>query len=67
MDEQEFNIKRSRYELVTDDIYKKIKAHQLEMVLECARANYDPLELRGMLKLITKTDSWKEEFLRIKR
>ena len=67
MDEQEFNTKRDRFELVNDEKYKKIKTHQLEMVLECARANYEPLEIRGMLKLIAKTDGWKDDFLKIRR
>ena len=67
MDEQEFNTKRDRYELVTTDVYKKIKNQQLEVILGLAKVNYEPLELRGMLKLIAKTDDWKEDFIKIRK
>jgi hypothetical protein len=65
MDEKEFNEKRDRFGLVTSDIYKHIKEKQLEMIIGYAKRDYDEKEIRGMLKLIGKTDEWKEDFLKL--
>ncbi len=65
MNEKEFNLKRDKYELVITDVYKRIKQEQLEMIISFARFDYDEKEIKGMLKLIAKTDEWENDFLRI--
>lgn len=65
MDEKEFDLIRDRYGLVTSDTYKAIRTNQLDMIVGYS-ANCEPLELRGMLKLIKKTDEWRDEFLKVK-
>jgi len=67
MDEQEFNIRRDRAELVQSEEYKKIKKQQLEMIISYAASNGEPLEIRGMLKLIGKTDEWLSDFRKIQK
>lgn len=67
MDEQEFIEMRNKFEIVTSDIYAQIKKNQLEMIIDLAKNNYEPLEIRGMLKLIGKTDSWKEDFVKLNK
>lgn len=66
MDEQEFNLKRDRFGLVTSENYKKIREQQLNMIVSMASSNLDALEIRGMLRLIGKTDEWKEDFIKLK-
>lgn len=66
MDEKEFNEKRDKYELVSSTVYKKIKEFQLEMIIGLAKSDGDEKEIKGMLKLIGKTDDWKRDFIKIK-
>ncbi len=65
MNEKEFNTKRDRSDLVKTDVYKSIKSEQLEMIIDLARVNYDEKELRGMIKLIAKTDEWIKDFEKV--
>lgn len=65
MEEKEFNEKRDKYGLVCSEQYKKIRERQINMILGYARADYDEKELKGMLKLIAKTDEWKDDFIKI--
>jgi hypothetical protein len=53
-----------KYELVKSKEYQRIRQLQLELILQ--NRNIEPLELRGMLKLIAKTDEWENEFLKFK-
>lgn len=66
MNEQEFNLKRDRFGLVSSDTYKELRRHQLDMIVDKARNNYEPLEIRGMLRLIGLTDEWREDFIKLK-
>ena len=66
MEEKEFYEKRDKYDLVSSSSYKKIKEFQIEIIIGLAKADYDEKEIRGMLKLIGKTDDWKRDFIKIK-
>ena len=60
--EKIFEIKRIKYDLVNSDVWRDIRKYQLELIIECARTNYDGNDIRAMLKLIAKTDDWEKEF-----
>lgn len=66
MDEKEFNLARDRFDLVATETYKKIRENQLNMIVDFSKSNCEPLELRGMLRLIGKTDDWRDDFIKIK-
>ena len=57
---------KERYDLVTSDIYKQIRNKQIDMIIDKAKNNYEPIEIRGMLKIIALTDQWEEDFLKEK-
>lgn len=56
------DILKKQSEIVQSKTYKELKNIQLEMILGLANSNIDPVELKGMLKLIAKTDSWQEDY-----
>jgi hypothetical protein len=60
--EKEFEAKRKNYDLVTSDVWREIRKNQLELIIDCAKNNYDGNDIRAMLKLIAKTDEWKKDF-----
>lgn len=60
MQEEELKILKEKVELVQSDIYKKIRNYQIEKIITLT--NTDPLEVRGMMKLIKYTDSWIDEY-----
>lgn len=62
MDEEEFNLKLARRDLVISQTWKKIRTQQLEMILGLAKNNSDSDTIRAMLKLIAKTDDWELDF-----
>lgn len=66
MDEQEFNLKRDRFDLISTDIFKKLRKMQLDMIVQLSMGNIEPLEVRGMLRLVGKTDEWRNDFIKIK-
>lgn len=62
--EEKFNTARDKSELVKSDVWQNIRKNQIEMIIECARNNYDGNDIRAMLKLIAKTDDWEKEFIK---
>lgn len=62
MDEEEFNLKLARRDLVKSQTWKNIRTQQLEMILGLAKNNSDSETIRAMLKLIAKTDDWELDF-----
>lgn len=62
--EEKFNTARDKSELVKSDVWQSIRKNQIEMIIECARNNYDGNDIRAMLKLIAKTDDWEKEFIK---
>ena len=66
MNEQDFNLKRDRYGLVSSDTYKELRKQQLDMIVKFSVGDVEPLEIRGMLRLIAKTDEWRSDFIRLK-
>lgn len=66
MNEQDFNLIRDRADIVSSEIYKELRKHQLNTIVDKAKNNYEPLEIRGMLKLIALSDEWKDDFLKLK-
>lgn len=65
MNEKQYNCMRDKFYLVTSSEYKKIRQEQLEMIIDMAKTEIDPLEIKAMLRLIAKTDRWEEEFEKI--
>ena len=51
-----------KFNLVGSDEYQKIKKYQLENILKLANSDIEPLVLKGMLKTISDTDKWENEF-----
>ena len=66
MNEQDFNLIRDRSDIVSSEIYRELRKHQLNTIVDKAKNNYEPLEIRGMLKLIALSDEWKDDFLKLK-
>ena len=62
MREEEFYRARYRDDLANSDVYELIKEQQIEMLLEFSCTNIEPLELKGMAKLIAKTGNWKKDY-----
>lgn len=58
----ELDILKEKAELVSGMEYRKIKDYQIEKIITLAISNIEPLELKGMLKLIAYTDSFKQEY-----
>lgn len=51
-----------KYDLVDSDIYSKIKSYQLDNIVKLSNSDINPLILQGMLKLISDTEKWRNEF-----
>jgi len=49
-------------EAVDSAEYQLIRERQVEMIIGLAQSNIDPVELKGMMKLIAKTDTWRDEY-----
>ena len=62
MDEKQYELMYEKAELSKTQGWKKIRYHQLEMIVNLAKNNYDEKEIRAMLKLIAKTDDWEKEY-----
>lgn len=56
-----------KFDLVTSSTYKRIKELQLENILRLANSDAEPLLIKGMLKNISDTDKWENEFLSVKK
>ena len=64
---EEFDLASLKADLVNSMQYKKIRELQLNKCLELAKSEIEPLELKGMLKLIASTDSWTEQFEKLNK
>lgn len=55
-----------KYELVTSSQWLDMREYMLNRILELANTEINPLVIQGMLKVISDTDKWKDEFNREK-
>ena len=55
-----------KYELVTSSQWLDMREFMLNRILELANTESNPLVIQGMLKVISDTDKWKDEFNREK-
>ena len=55
-----------KYELVTSSQWLDMREFMLNRILELANTEINPLVIQGMLKVISDTDKWKDEFNREK-
>lgn len=55
-----------KYELVTSSQWLDMRKFMLNRILELANTEINPLVIQGMLKVISDTDKWKDEFNREK-
>lgn len=55
-------ILKEKSELVKSAEYQKIRQYQIETIVSLSNSDIDEKELKGMLKLIRKTDLWNEEY-----
>lgn len=64
MDKNEQKLKYFKYkkDLVDSEQWKQIRAEQLNKIVELSTSNIDEKELKGMLKLIAKTDNWSNKY-----
>lgn len=67
MDKEEFEKLKLQAKLSGSNDYQTLKNLQLNMILSLANSNIEPLELKGMLKLLAKTDNWKSEYEKAER
>lgn len=65
--QEDFDYKRYKHDLVKTKEYLGVRQEQLNLILDLAAKNYDATEIRGMLKLIAKTDNWEDDFNKILR
>jgi hypothetical protein len=64
---EEFELAKLKADLANSIEYKKIRDLQLNKCLELSKSDIEPLELKGMLKLIASTDSWTEQFEKLNK
>jgi len=64
---EEFDLAKLKADLANSIEYKKIRDLQLNKCLELSKSDIEPLELKGMLKLIASTDSWTEQFEKLNK
>lgn len=55
-------ILKEKADLVKSAEYQKIRQYQIETIINLSTSDIDEKELKGMLKLIRKTDSWADEY-----
>ena len=55
-----------KHELVTSSQWLDMREFMLNRILELANTEINPLVIQGMLKVISDTDKWKDEFNREK-
>ena len=55
-----------KYELVTSSQWLDMREFMLNRILELVNTEINPLVIQGMLKVISDTDKWKDEFNREK-
>jgi len=59
---EKFELAKFKASLISGGTYKDIRDLQLKKILELSKSDIEPLELKGMLKLIASTDNWAKEF-----
>ena len=64
MNEEEYQVLREKATLVKGETYAKIRMYQLNKIISLAKSSIDPLEIRGMLKLIADSDDWENQFIK---
>lgn len=64
---EKFDLAALKADLVNSDYYKKIRDLQLKKILELSKTEIEPLEIKGMLKMIAHTDEWGKEFENIQK
>lgn len=62
MRENQLRILKEKAEAVKSAGYQTVKKYQLDKILNLASSNIDPLELKGMLKLIASTNTWINDY-----
>lgn len=62
---ERFNTAKHKAELIKSSIYTEISNLQMKKCLELSKTDINPLELKGMLKLIANTNGWVGDFERI--
>lgn len=62
MNKEKFDTAKYKASLVASSFYKEIRDLQIKKCLELSKSNIEPLELKGMMKLIATTDDWEKEF-----
>lgn len=58
----DINTLKEKADAVQSTAYSIVKKHQMEMIVSLGTSNIEPLELKGMLKLINKTDTWVDDY-----
>ena len=61
-DEEKLNYLEHKSILVQTKEYQEIRQLQIEKIISLANSQIDPVEIKGMLKLINHTDSWQDDF-----
>ena len=56
------DIYKEKAELAKSSQFLRIRQFQMEEILSVSNANIDPAEIRGMLKLIKRTDDWVRDY-----
>ena len=55
---------KKKAELIESSAYSDLKNFEMETILALANSDIEPLELKGMLKLIRKRDLWVTDYKR---
>lgn len=58
----ELEILKDKADLVNSETYNKIRAYQIEKIIELSTSDIDEKELKGMLKFIKYTDNWADDY-----
>lgn len=53
---------KRKYELATSDTYSEIRAEALNYVVKISSSTVSPVEIQGMLVLISEIDSWVNDY-----
>lgn len=64
---EKFDIAKVKAMLASSQTYQSIKNYEIEKILELSSTNIEPLELKGMLKLVAWVDGWNKEFERLNK
>lgn len=61
-DEKKLILLKEKADLVSSSTYQKIRKFQVEKIIDLSTTDIEPLEVKGMLKLIKHTDGWVDEY-----